>query len=109
MLQPQYYYNLIQAVVYFIAATVPVYFILKLKNTNNDNDNDNGKRHLRNMTILLVSFILIQGVYHIAGTIGFRLFAKGLLEPLSIMVLLSFGILYLIGVLKERRLHELRA
>ena len=84
---------------------VPVYFILKSKNTNNDN----GKRHLRNMTILLVSFILIQGVYHIAGTIGFRLFAKGLLEPLSIMVLLSFGILYLIGVLKERRLHELKA
>jgi hypothetical protein len=105
MLQPQYYYNLIQAVVYFIAATVPVYFILKLKNTNNDN----GKRHLRNMTILLVSFILIQGVYHFAGTIGFRLFAKGLLEPLSIMVLLSFGILYLIGVLKTRRLHELKA
>lgn len=105
MLQPQYYYNLIQAVVYFIAATVPVYFILKLKSTNNDND----KRHLRNMTILLVSFILIQGVYHIAGTIGFRLLAKGLLEPLSIMVLLFFGILYLIGVLKERRLHELKA
>ena len=105
MLQPQYYYNLVQAVVYFIAATVPVYFILKLKNTNYDN----GKRHLRNMTILLVSFILIQGVYHIAGTIGFRLFAKGLLEPLSIMVLVSFGILYLIGVLKERRLHELKA
>ena len=106
MLQPQYYYNLIQAVVYFIAATVPVYFILKLKNTNNDNGKE---RHLRNMTILLVSFILIQGVYHFAGTIGFRLFAKGLLEPLSIMVLLSFGILYLIGVLKERRLHELKA
>jgi len=105
MLQPQYYYNLIQAVVYFIAATVPVYFILKLKNTNNDND----KKHLRNMTILLVSFILIQGVYHFAGTMGFRLFAKGLLEPLSIMVLLSFGILYLIGVLNERRLHELKA
>jgi hypothetical protein len=105
MLQPQYYYNLIQAVVYFIAAIVPVYFILKSKNTNNDN----GKRHLRNMTILLVSFILIQGVYHIAGTIGFRLFSKGLLEPLSIMVLLSFGILYLIGVLKERRLPELKA
>jgi hypothetical protein len=105
MLQPQYYYNLIQAIVYFIAATVPVYFILKLKNTNNDND----KKHLRNMTILLVSFILIQGVYHIAGTTGFRLLAKGLLEPLSIMVLLSFGILYLIGVLKERRLHELKA
>jgi hypothetical protein len=105
MLQPQYYYNLIQSVVYFIAATVPVYFILKLKNINNDN----GKRHLRNMTILLVSFILIQSVYHIAGTLGFRLFAKGLLEPLSIMVLIYFGILYLIGVLKERRLHELKA
>ena len=105
MLQPQYYYNLVQAVVYFIAATVPVYFILKLKNTNNDND----KKHLRNMTILLVSFILIQGVYHFAGTMGFRLFAKGLLEPLSIMVLVSFGILYLIGVLKERRSHELKA
>ena len=61
------------------------------------------------MTILLVSFILIQGVYHIAGTMDSDYLQKGLLEPLSIMVLLSFGILYLIGVLKERRLHELKA
>ncbi len=33
MLQPQYYYNLIDALVYFIAATIPIYFILKLRNT----------------------------------------------------------------------------
>jgi hypothetical protein len=102
-MQPQYYYNLLDAIVYFIAATVPVYFILKSKYTSDNN------RHLRNITIGLVSFILLQGVYHIAGTIGFKLLAKGFLEPSSIIVLLLFGVTYLLSVLREKRSHELKA
>jgi intracellular septation protein A len=97
-MQPQYYYNLLDAIVYFIAATVPVYFILKSNN-----------KHLRNITIALVSFILLQGVYHIAGTIGFKLLAKGFLEPSSIIVLLLFGVIYLLSVLREKRSYELKA
>lgn len=102
-MQPQYYYNLLDTIVYFIAATVPVYFILKSKNTINNN------KHLRHITIALVSFILLQGVYHIAGTIGFKLLAKGFLEPASIIVLLLFGVIYLLSVLRERRSSELKA
>jgi len=32
MLQTQYYYNLIDAIVYLIAAIIPAYFILKSRN-----------------------------------------------------------------------------
>lgn len=69
MLQPQYY-NLIDALVYFIAATIPIYFILKLRNTNYSST-----KHLTHIIILL-SFILIQGIYHVAGVVGFGLLSK---------------------------------
>ena len=104
-MQPQYYYNLLDCVVYFIAATVPVYFIIKSKHTIHNNSN----KHLTNITVALVSFILLQGVYHIAGTIGFKLLAKGFLEPLSIIVLLLFGVIYLLGVLREKQSYELKS
>ena len=102
MLQPQYY-NLIDALVYFIAATVPIYFILKLRNTNYSST-----KHLTHIIILLLSFILIQGIYHVAGLVGFRLLAKGILEPLSIITLLSFAGIYLLYVSTKRRMTELR-
>lgn len=104
-MQPQYYYNLLDFIVYFIAATVPIYFIIKSKHTIHNKSN----KHLINITIALVSFILLQAVYHIAGTIGFKLLAKGFLEPLSIMVLLLFGVIYLLSVLREKRSYELKA
>lgn len=103
MLQSQYYYNFIESIAYFISAIVPVYFILKSRNTNNHN-----KKHLKNISIVLVSFILIQGVYHIAGTMGFKQLAKGILEPLSIIVLLLFGLIYLRSIIRESKSHKLK-
>lgn len=102
MLQPQYY-NLIDALVYFIAATIPIYFILKLRNTNYSST-----KHLTHIIILL-SFILIQGIYHVAGVVGFGLLAKGILEPLSIIALLSFAGIYLLYASTKRKMTELRA
>jgi Ca2+/Na+ antiporter len=103
MLQNQYY-NLIDAIVYLIAAVVPSYFILKSrKNINNDN-------HFRELTMVLVGFILVQVFYHIAAIIGFRLLAKGFLEPLSMVALLFFGVIYLVitKMMKKQRRQELR-
>jgi|SRR3954462_5197264 hypothetical protein len=102
MLQPQYY-NLIDALVYFIAATIPIYFILKLRNTNHSST-----KHLTHIIILLLSFILIQGIYHVAGVVGFGLLAKGILEPLSIIALLSFAGIYLLYASTKRKMTELR-
>ena len=81
------YYHLIDAIVYLIAAAIPMYFILKSKKSVDNNN------HLLRLTIVLVGFILIQVFYHIAGITGFRLLAKGLLEPLSMGALLFFGII----------------
>ena len=92
------YYHLIDAIVYLIAAAIPMYFILKSKKSIDSNNN-----HLLRLTTALVGFILIQVLYHIAGIAGFRLLAKGLLEPLSMAALLFFGIIYVISIWKTKR------
>jgi cytochrome bd-type quinol oxidase subunit 2 len=99
MLQTQYYYNLSDAIVYLVAAIIPAYFILKSRNSINDNNNN----HFRKLTMVLVGFILVQVIYHIAAIIGFRLLAKGFLEPLSMAALLFFGAIYLISTWKIRK------
>jgi Ca2+/Na+ antiporter len=98
---PSQYYNNIDAIVYLIAAIIPAYFILKSRNSINNNDN-----HLRKLTIILVGFILLQVLYHVIGTFGFRLLAKGFLEPLSMAALLLFGIMYLLSTLKTKKQQQ---
>jgi cytochrome bd-type quinol oxidase subunit 2 len=96
------YYHLVDAIVYLIAAAIPVYFILKSRKSI-DNDNNN---HLLKLTTVLVGFILIQVLYHIAGIAGFRLLAKGILGPLSMAVLLVFGIIYVVSIWKTKRQRQ---
>jgi len=103
MLQTQYYYNLIDAIVYLVAAIIPAYFILKSRKSINNNDNNN---YFRKLTMVLVGFILIQVFYHIAAIIGFRLLAKGFLEPLSMTTLLFFGVIYFIKTWKIKKQQQ---
>lgn len=100
-MMPSQYYNIIDAIVYLIAAIIPAYFILKSRNSINNNDN-----HLRKLTIILIGFILLQVFYHVVGTFGFKLLAKGFLEPLSMVALLLFGIMYLISTLKTKKQQQ---
>ena len=102
LIQPQDYYNIIESAAYFIAAIIPFYFILKSRKSINHN-----KKYLETISIFLISFILFQGVYHLVGTFGFKLLAKGILEPLSILALLFFGLSYFQNKLKEGKLHKL--
>ena len=97
------YYNLIKAIVYIVAAIIPSYFLLKSRNTSNINNDYN---HLRTLTILLIGFILLQTFYHIVGALGFRLLAKGFLEPLSMVALLLFGVMYLISTFKAKKQQQ---
>ena len=90
------YYHLVDAIVYLIAVAIPAYFILKSRNSIDNN-------HLLKLTTVLVGFILIQVFYHIAGIAGFRLLAKGFLEPLSMVALFVFGIIYIISIWKTKR------
>ena len=71
MLQNQYYYNLIDAIVYLIAAIIPTYFILKSRKSINNNDNN-----FRKLTMVPVGFILVQVIYHIAESLALGYWQK---------------------------------
>jgi uncharacterized membrane protein YfcA len=76
---------------YFIAAAVPIYLNFIIKKYNNRNN------RFRNLSIVLAGFVIMQGIYHFVGALGFSLLAKAILEPLSFGILLFFGIMYLIN------------
>ena len=96
------YYYFIDVIVYLIAAAIPIYFILKSRKSIDSSNNN----HLLKLTIVIIGFILIQVLYHIAGIAGFRLLAKGILEPLSMAALLAFGMIYVISVWKAKRQRQ---
>jgi hypothetical protein len=79
--------------VYLIAAAIPIYLTHILKKRDDGSDNHNFKL----LTTILASFVLMQGFYHIMGAFGFRLFAKGVLDPLSFGILLLFRAIYFIN------------
>lgn len=87
----------IQSIVYFIAAIIPIYltFIAKTKIGNDD-------KHFKRLTIVFASFVLMQGFYHIASFFGYKLLAKGVLEPLSFGILIFFGSMYLINKIRTK-------
>ena len=94
--------SIIQAIVYFVAAAVPIYLFFILK--RHDNSNNNG-HHFRNLLIVIAGFVLVQGIYHFVSVVGFNKLAKGILEPISFVILLLFSIIYFVtnrSVVKKR-------
>jgi uncharacterized membrane protein YfcA len=79
----------IQAIVYFIAAVVPIYLTFIMKKYGSRNNN------FKNLLIVLALFVTVQGIYHSAGALGFSILAKGILEPLSFSILILFAVFYL--------------
>jgi len=99
LIQAQYY-HLIDTIFYFIAAVIPLYFVfISRRGTGNNNKN----YYLRTLSIVIASFVLMQGLYHVAGILGFKLLAKGILEPLSFALLVLFAIRYLIIYSRTRK------
>jgi hypothetical protein len=45
--------------------------------------------------IVLATFIAVHGIYHIIDIFGFSFLAEWLFEPISISILIFFGLLYL--------------
>ncbi len=79
----------IQAIVYFIAAVVPIYFTVVMKKYRNRNNN------FKILLIVLAVFLIMQGIYHSVSALGLSLLAKGILEPLSVGILILFAVFYL--------------
>jgi len=80
MLESQLHF--ISAIAIFLAAIVPIYLTLKLKD------------HLRKLTLMLTIFILTHAIFHVTGFFGFNFLAEGVFEPLSVAVLIFFGIAF---------------
>lgn len=96
-----------QSVVYFIAAAIPIYLTRILKKRTDRNNNNNNKYFIM-LTIILAGFVLMQGIYHAIGALGFSLLAKGVLEPLSFVILLFFGIIFLVSKIKTKSEKEVK-
>lgn len=77
--------HFISAIAIFLAAIVPTYLSLRLKG------------NLRRLTLLLTIFIFTHAIYIIIGYLGFNFLAEEVFEPLSVTVLILFGIT-LLGV-----------
>ena len=72
----------ISAIIILASSAVPIYLTIKLKD------------NLRKLTLILTVFILIHAVYHVFGFLGYSILAEGVFQPLSVIVLIFFGIVY---------------
>ena len=83
--------HFISAIVILLAALVPIYLTIRLKD------------NLRKLVAILSLFLLIHSVYHILGFLGLTLLAEGVFEPLSVAVLIIFGFVYF-GIAKPKNM-----
>jgi hypothetical protein len=93
-------YHLIDAIFYLAGFIIPIYFILKSRSKKIEGD------ILVKLMLLLASFMLIQFIYHVAGTLDLKLLTKGILEPISAIVLTIFAIIYFFSMRKIKREEE---
>ena len=72
----------ISAIIILASSAVPIYLTIKLKD------------NLKKLTLILTVFILIHAVYHVFGFLGYSILAEGVFQPLSVIALIFFGIVY---------------
>ena len=84
----QIQYNLIDAIFYFIGFVVPIYFIFKSRNQKI------GSSILVKLMVILASFMLIQFIYHTVAILDLKILSKGILEPLSAVVITILSVYY---------------
>lgn len=78
--------NVLNAVFMFVAAIAPMYFAFKVDN-----------RRLRVLSFLFAGFIVLHGLYHLAGVPAedfANFIGDVILEPISYIVLLIFAFFY---------------
>lgn len=75
--------NILNSVAVLIASAIPIYLSFHVKG------------NLRKLTILLSIFVLIHASYHISEIIGYDDVADEIIQPISILALIIFGLLYL--------------
>jgi hypothetical protein len=86
--------DLVSAVLILFAAVIPAYLSVKLEGD------------MRKMTIALMTFLVLHGIYHAVKMQGLELIADGVFEPASVVMLIVFGGTYL-GISYKKK-YEVR-
>lgn len=74
--------HLVSAILILLAVVVPLYLTVRLRD------------NLRKLVLVLTIFILVHAVYHVVGFFGLTILGEGVFEPLSVAILIFFGIVY---------------
>lgn len=88
-------YHLVDTIAYVAASAVPVYFLIKSKNSINN--------PTKNLMVILAGFLFAQAAYHAASLSGFSLVSKITLEPLSAALLVATAVVYLLARKKVQK------
>ena len=83
--------DLVSAIMIFFAAIIPAYLSLKLKGD------------ISKLTFALTAFIVVHGVYHVVRMQGIESLADSVFEPVSIIVLIAFGVTYIDVSYKKKK------
>ena len=75
--------NIINSVAIFFASVIPIYLSFHLKG------------NLQKLTNLVGVFAIVHAIYHTVELFGYEEIAEGIIEPLSVLVLVAFGFWYL--------------
>ena len=75
--------NLFDSIAVLIAAVIPIYLSFYVQGS------------LRILTVLLSIFVLIHALYHILEVFEYEDIADTIILPLSILLLIVFGLVYL--------------
>lgn len=75
--------NIVNSVAVFFAAIIPLFLSIRLNGI------------MQKLTLLLSAAAFVHAFYHIFEVIGYDDFAENIVEPLSIVILIIFGLLYL--------------
>jgi hypothetical protein len=75
--------HFLSAIFIFFSATIPVYLSAKVR------------KELKGLTVALTIFIIIHGIYHILAYFGYDFLSESVFEPLSVIALIVFGLMYL--------------
>ena len=86
--------DLVSAVMIFSAAIIPAYLSLKLKGD------------ISKLTFALTAFIVVHGIYHVVRMQGTESLADSTFEPVSIVVLIAFGVTYIDVSYKRKKRQE---
>lgn len=90
-MESQNLYDLLSSLLVFVVGIVFIYLSIKLK------------AHLRRLTIAFAAFVIIHGSYHVSMFFGYEFVADNILEPISVVALILFGIAFF---KVKRKKHE---